>query len=74
MTQFEHINAAAIATYRAVGFVVEGVARESTLGSEGRWDGVLPEVGLLAEWPDAAAAPTRASARCAHSTSSMRCA
>jgi RimJ/RimL family protein N-acetyltransferase len=33
-------NAAALATYRAVGFVVEGVARESTLGSEGRWDGV----------------------------------
>ena len=32
-------------------------ARESALAREGRWDGVLPEVGLLAEWPDAAAAP-----------------
>jgi RimJ/RimL family protein N-acetyltransferase len=33
-------NAPAIATYRAVGFAVEGVARDSTLGSDGRWDGV----------------------------------
>jgi RimJ/RimL family protein N-acetyltransferase len=33
-------NAAALATYRSVGFVVEGLARESTLGSDGRWDGV----------------------------------
>ena len=33
-------NAPAIATYRSVGFVVEGVARDSTLGSDGRWDGV----------------------------------
>jgi RimJ/RimL family protein N-acetyltransferase len=33
-------NAPAIATYRAAGFVVEGVARDSTLGSDGRWDGV----------------------------------
>jgi RimJ/RimL family protein N-acetyltransferase len=33
-------NAAAIATYRSVGFVVEGVARDSTLGSQGRWDGL----------------------------------
>jgi RimJ/RimL family protein N-acetyltransferase len=33
-------NAAAIATYRSVGFVVEGVARDSTLGSDGRWDGL----------------------------------
>jgi RimJ/RimL family protein N-acetyltransferase len=32
-------NAPAIATYRATGFVVEGVARDSTLGSDGRWDG-----------------------------------
>ncbi|HTU98480.1 MAG TPA: GNAT family N-acetyltransferase [Solirubrobacteraceae bacterium] len=33
-------NAPALATYRAVGFAVDGVARESTLGSGGRWDGV----------------------------------
>ncbi|MGH2896310.1 MAG: GNAT family N-acetyltransferase [Solirubrobacteraceae bacterium] len=31
-------NAAAIATYRSVGFVVEGVGRDSTRGSDGRWD------------------------------------
>jgi RimJ/RimL family protein N-acetyltransferase len=34
-------NAPAIATYRAVGFAVEGLARDSTLGSDGRWDGVM---------------------------------
>ena len=34
-------NAPAIATYRAVGFVVEGVALDSTRGSDGRWDGVM---------------------------------
>ncbi len=39
-------NAAAIATYRAVGFVVEGVARDSTLGSAGRWDALA--MSLLA--------------------------
>ncbi len=33
-------NAAAIATYRSVGFVVDGVARESARGSGGRWDGL----------------------------------
>jgi RimJ/RimL family protein N-acetyltransferase len=33
-------NAAAIATYRSVGFVVEGVARDCTRGSTGRWDGL----------------------------------
>jgi RimJ/RimL family protein N-acetyltransferase len=33
-------NTAAIATYRSVGFVVEGVARDSTRGSDGRWDGL----------------------------------
>lgn len=33
-------NTAAIATYRSVGFVAEGVARESTLGSAGYWDGL----------------------------------
>jgi RimJ/RimL family protein N-acetyltransferase len=33
-------NAAAIATYRSVGFAVEGMARESTLGTDGRWDGL----------------------------------
>ncbi len=33
-------NAAAIAAYRAVGFVVEGVARDATRGSDGRWDGI----------------------------------
>ena len=33
-------NAAAIATYRSVGFVVEGVSHDSTLGSGGRWDGL----------------------------------
>ena len=33
-------NAAAIAAYRSVGFVVDGVARDSTLGSDGRWDGL----------------------------------
>lgn len=33
-------NAAAIATYRSVGFVVEGVARDSTRGSTGYWDGL----------------------------------
>ncbi|MFZ1994616.1 MAG: GNAT family N-acetyltransferase [Solirubrobacteraceae bacterium] len=33
-------NAAAIATYRSVGFVVEGLARESTRGSKGWWDGL----------------------------------
>ena len=33
-------NTAAIACYRSVGFVVEGVARDSTLGSTGYWDGV----------------------------------
>lgn len=38
-------NAAAIAAYRAVGFVVEGVAPDSTLGSDGRWDGLA--MGLL---------------------------
>lgn len=30
-------NAAAISTYRSVGFVVEGVARDSTRGADGRW-------------------------------------
>ena len=33
-------NVAAIATYRSVGFVVDGVARESAQGSRGRWDGL----------------------------------
>jgi RimJ/RimL family protein N-acetyltransferase len=33
-------NVAAIATYRSVGFVVDGVARESARGSRGRWDGL----------------------------------
>jgi RimJ/RimL family protein N-acetyltransferase len=33
-------NVAAIATYRSVGFVVEGLARASTRGSTGRWDGL----------------------------------
>ena len=33
-------NAAAIAAYRSAGFVVDGVARESALGSNGRWDGL----------------------------------
>jgi RimJ/RimL family protein N-acetyltransferase len=33
-------NAPAIATYRSVGFVVEGLARDSTRGSQGRWDGL----------------------------------
>ncbi|HEX3690346.1 MAG TPA: GNAT family N-acetyltransferase [Solirubrobacteraceae bacterium] len=33
-------NTAAIACYRAVGFVVEGRARDSTLGSGGYWDGL----------------------------------
>lgn len=34
-------NAPAIAAYRSVGFVVEGVALDSTRGSDGRWDGVM---------------------------------
>jgi RimJ/RimL family protein N-acetyltransferase len=38
-------NAAAIAAYRSVGFVVDGVARESARGSAGRWDGLT--MGLL---------------------------
>ena len=33
-------NAPAIACYRAVGFVVEGVARDSTRGSSGYWNGL----------------------------------
>jgi RimJ/RimL family protein N-acetyltransferase len=33
-------NVAAIATYRSVGFVVEGLARDSTRGVAGRWDGL----------------------------------
>jgi RimJ/RimL family protein N-acetyltransferase len=33
-------NTAAIACYRSVGFVVEGVARDSTRGSDGYWDGL----------------------------------
>jgi RimJ/RimL family protein N-acetyltransferase len=33
-------NASAIATYRSVGFVAEGLARESTRGSGGWWDGL----------------------------------
>jgi RimJ/RimL family protein N-acetyltransferase len=33
-------NAAAIAAYRSAGFVVDGVAHESALGSDGRWDGL----------------------------------
>jgi RimJ/RimL family protein N-acetyltransferase len=33
-------NAAAIATYRSVGFAVEGLARDSTRGTGGRWDGL----------------------------------
>jgi RimJ/RimL family protein N-acetyltransferase len=33
-------NTAAIACYRAVGFVVEGRVRDSTLGTGGYWDGV----------------------------------
>ena len=33
-------NVAAIATYRSVGFVVEGLARDSTRGTAGRWDGL----------------------------------
>lgn len=40
-------NSAAIATYRGVGFVAEGVARESTLGSAGYWDGLT--MSLLEE-------------------------
>lgn len=39
-------NAPAIATYRSVGFMVEGVARDSTRGSQGRWDGLT--MSLLA--------------------------
>lgn len=38
-------NAAAIAAYRAVGFVVDGVTRDSTRASDGRWDGLT--MGLL---------------------------
>jgi RimJ/RimL family protein N-acetyltransferase len=33
-------NTAAIACYRSVGFVVEGLARDSTRGSSGYWDGL----------------------------------
>jgi RimJ/RimL family protein N-acetyltransferase len=33
-------NAPAIATYRSVGFAVEGMARDSTRGTNGRWDGL----------------------------------
>jgi RimJ/RimL family protein N-acetyltransferase len=33
-------NAPAIATYRSVGFAVEGMARDSTRGTDGRWDGL----------------------------------
>jgi RimJ/RimL family protein N-acetyltransferase len=33
-------NTAAIACYRGVGFVVEGLARDSTRGSTGYWDGL----------------------------------
>jgi GNAT superfamily N-acetyltransferase len=33
-------NAPAIATYRSVGFAVEGMARASTRGTDGRWDGL----------------------------------
>ncbi len=40
-------NIAAIAAYRAAGFVVEGRARASALGSDGYWD--LLAMGLLEE-------------------------
>jgi SRSO17 transposase len=43
---------------RPAGARARRLARESALAREGRWDGVLPEAGLLAEWPDAAAAPS----------------
>lgn len=33
-------NAAAIAAYRSVGFIVEGAARDCTRGSDGWWDGL----------------------------------
>ena len=39
-------NTAAIACYRGVGFVVEGLARDSTRGSTGYWDGLT--MALLA--------------------------
>jgi RimJ/RimL family protein N-acetyltransferase len=38
-------NTAALACYRGVGFVVEGLARDSTRGSTGYWDGLT--MGLL---------------------------
>ena len=43
---------------RPAGSRARRLARESAVAREGRWDGVLPAAGLLAEWPDAAAAPS----------------
>ena len=43
---------------RPAGARARRLAREAAVAHEGRWDGVLPEAGLLAEWPDAAAAPS----------------
>jgi hypothetical protein len=44
-------NTAAIACYRGVGFVVEGMARDSTLGSTGYWDGLTMSL-LESEYRD----------------------
>ncbi|WP_432189831.1 IS701 family transposase [Streptomyces sp. Tue6028] len=43
---------------RPAGARARGLALAAATTEHGHWDGVLPEVTLLAEWPDGAEAPT----------------
>ncbi|MFC1439090.1 IS701 family transposase [Streptacidiphilus sp. N1-10] len=43
---------------RPAGARTRRLVRDAAVAREGRWDGVLPVAGLLAEWPDAAPAPS----------------
>ena len=44
---------------RPAGVRSRRLAQAAAVAGHGRWDGVLPEVRLLAEWPDAEDKPTR---------------
>lgn len=43
---------------RPAGILARRLARAAATAQEGLWDGVLPEVTLLVEWPEGAEAPT----------------
>ncbi|GHE38347.1 hypothetical protein GCM10018782_10710 [Streptomyces griseoaurantiacus] len=43
---------------RPAGIKSRRLAQAAALAGHGHWDGVLPEVALLVEWPDGAQAPT----------------